>query len=270
MKLIKKILICLVLGLCNSTLYATPVDSLKALKFAKAFFTQQGFIKNGNLTDLDFQLIQKVSYQNKNLAKNGQSSIDDYLYYIFNIGQGDGFIIIAGDDASYPVLGYSQKGSFDIKDEFVNIIGWLKNYETQIAFIKANNLTATSEINYAWNNFGAKKNSRITAVSPLIQTMWNQSSLYNNSCPIDNNGIRSITGCVATAMAQIMKYWNYPAQGKGVGSYWLGKTDNFCYSGNGTHTTNVVITGVYDWANMPNSLTSNSTSSEINAIAKLK
>jgi hypothetical protein len=99
--------------------------------------------------------------------------------------------------------------------------------------------------------------------------MWNQSPLYNNLCPIDNNGMRSITGCVATAMAQIMKYWNYPVQGTGVGSYWLGKTDNLCYFGNGTHITNIAITGTYNWVNMPNSLTTNSASSEISAIAKL-
>ena len=88
-------------------------------------------------------------------------------------------------------------------------------------------------------------------VSPLIQTTWNQSPYYNDLCPYDNNyNEYTVTGCVATAMAQVLKFWNYPATGSGFHSY---NDPNY-----GTQSADFGST-TYDWTNMPMELTSSNT-----------
>ena len=98
---------------------------------------------------------------------------------------------------------------------------------------------------------------------PLLSTAWDQPDPYNRQCPLYFTGCRTLVGCVATAAAQIMKYWNYPATGTGStsyswwnGSYYQTLSRNFAAS-------------TYDWANMPNSISSSSSSTQINAVAKL-
>jgi hypothetical protein len=114
-----------------------------------------------------------------------------------------------------------------------------------------------------WVNLldGRKNVSVSTAVSPLVQTKWDQSPYYNNLCPYDNSkGERTVTGCVATAMAQVMNYWEYPKKGTGFHSY--------NHSKYGTLNANFGST-TYDWANMPNELTSSSSTVQKNAVATL-
>ena len=142
-------------------------------------------------------------------------------FYILNTS--DGFVIVSADDIATPILGYSENGAFSPENIPVNVLEWLQGYEDEIQYGIENGISASAEIAADWeklSNGMAISPKRSRSVSALVQTRWNQSAPYNNLCPYDSDeGERTVTGCVATAMAQIMKYWNYPTQGHGSVSY---------------------------------------------------
>jgi hypothetical protein len=164
------------------------------------------------------------------------SSEGETLYYIFNYDQG--FVIVSADDRIIPVLGYSTEGPWVVPTDTItgnNVLGWMKQYEQQIK----------SEVRKAIGE-GRRASSEVrspqTAVGPLLTTTWNQTWPYNALCPSG-----ALAGCVAVALAQIMKYHNYPSQGLGSYGYlWGGYPLTFANFGGTT----------YNWANMPNSTSS--------------
>lgn len=148
-------------------------------------------------------------------------------YYVFNNDAG-GFVIIAGDDAVTPVLGYTSTGSFDAENLPDGLKDLLKSYERQIAALGDN---------YVANQTATR--TAFTGEKLLNTAKWNQGNPFNKYTP--NN---YVTGCVATAGAIVMKHHGYPAKGTGSHSYtWNGKdlTANFEHD--------------YDWANMPTKYT---------------
>ena len=188
-----------------------------------------------------------VSQKNAVKAKlsHTESANAKEIYYVFNCDN-EGFVIIAADDASLPVLGYSLTTQYQKTGHPVQFDYLLKNYKNQIMYIQKKNLKATSEIEDQWNalknNSFQLMNSSKTAVSPLLTTTWAQSPYFNALCP---GG--SVAGCAATAMAQILKYWNYPATGIGSHTYY--------HSTYGYLTANFGST-TYNYSNMPNAVTS--------------
>ena len=144
-------------------------------------------------------------------------------YYVFNNDAG-GFVIIAGDDAVTPVLGYTSTGSFDAENLPDGLKDLLKSYERQIAALGDN---------YVANQTATR--TAFTGEKLLNTAEWNQMAPFNKYTP--NN---YVTGCVATAGAIVMKHHGYPAKGTGSHSYtWNGKT----WTANFEHD--------YDWASMP-------------------
>lgn len=118
--------------------------------------------------------------------------------YVFNVGDDKGYIVAGADDRIPAVLGYSLKGQYDPTDIPLNMQAWLQSYSDQMAYL---------------NNHPEAAAPRRTvsgkAISPLLTCHWDQIAPYNNSCPVDGDE-RSLTGCVATAMAQVMYFWQYP------------------------------------------------------------
>lgn len=175
------------------------------------------------------------------------------LYYVFNIGNDQGFVIISADDAVYPVLAYSFKGSFDPSYQPSNISSWLKRYEDQIVYAIENNLTATEKAKKAWKDYSdvtsVKGRGSLTQVLPLVTAEWNQGGYYNDSCPADANGSdgHTLVGCVAVAMGQIMRYYSSPVQGAGSHSYY--------HPDYGTLSANFGAT-TYNWSSMPDDVNS--------------
>lgn len=162
------------------------------------------------------------------------------LYYVFS-SDSTNFIIIPGDDKISPVLGYSIESGFDVSDMPPALLKWLENYKKEIIWLSTNSAPADYSVVSEWDNLknglpGNRRNT--TAVAPLLSTKWNQAPYYNAACP---GG--SVTGCVATAMTQIMKFWNYPANGSGFHSY--------NHSDYGTLSANFAAT-TYNWSQMPN------------------
>ena len=216
------LIVALVLMVAMPT-FAERVTSETARRVATTFLNNNG-AKSNQLTDLS----KEAGYKN---------------LYIFN--GNPGFVVMAADDCVQPILGYSLTNFFDAKDMPENLRWWLQGYNDEIQSAIDNNMRATSETTTMWKDLteGNSKAGKATmTVAPLIQTKWNQNKYYNNLCPAVSDGPNghAYTGCVATAMAQIMKYWNYPSTGVGSHSYtWNGQTLNADFGA----TT-------YDWNNM--------------------
>jgi hypothetical protein len=185
----------------------------------------------------------------------------DAYYYIFNLENGGGFVVVAGDDRAYPVLGYSFKGNFDYSNAPPVFILWLQNYRDQVAHVikTGNSLPPDPAWEALENGTLLKDISLRTAVGPLGTAEWAQGNPYNLQCPL-LDGIRTITGCTATAMATVMKYHaDNGFQAVGTGSH--------SYKWNGT--TLKVDFGTYDWNSMPKTTGAYVSNSQKDAIARL-
>ena len=198
-------LLVLLLALGYSPLQAKRITQWQAQQQAYSFWGKQ--------------MPQKAKAKSRAATTASRSD----AYYVFNNDAG-GFVIIAGDDAVTPVLGYTSTGSFDAENLPDGLKDLLKSYERQIAALGDSyqaNQTATR--------------AAFTGEKLLNTAKWNQMAPFNKYTP--NN---YVTGCVATAGAIVMKHHGYPAKGTGSHSYtWNGKT----LSANFDHD--------YDWANMP-------------------
>ena len=135
--------------------------------------------------------------------------------YLFDNGRDAGYMIVSADDATAPLLGYADQGTIDPDNMPPALRYWLNHYQKQIEYSRNSEFAAETR--------GEDTRAGITLpnwtnVGPLVQTVWNQDAPFNNLCPLDGNA-RSYTGCVATSMSQVMKYFNYPNQGQGRISY---------------------------------------------------
>ena len=244
----RKVLSLFSLLVFSVVLMAGPVNPQKARNVALNFMVQQSpsFTKS-SVCDLVY-------------AKLGQQS-GDTLFYIFTVGTG--FVIVSADDAVIPILGYSLNGNFSVDEMPVNCQAWLQDYADAIRHVRTASLTATGEISQQWANLESDdvtpQPKSVTSVTPLLTTTWNQHPYYNNLCPGSGSN-QTIAGCVAVAMAQIIRYHQYPTHGLGTHTY----TDlNY-----GSQTANFAGT-TYQYSMMPNALTASSSSAQVNAVATL-
>ena len=183
--------------------------------------------------------------------------------YIF--GDEHCFVIIAADNSVHPVLGYSTEGGFGTETIPENTYEWLKAYDEEIDFVKENRWEPSDEIILEWNNLlsgiGLTPKSR-NSVDPLLRTKWNQNAPFNDLCPANPAGPNGhcYAGCVATAMAQVMNYWEHPVKGDGTHSY--------THPYYGSQYANFGST-TYDWDNMKNYYSRGYNDAEALAVATL-
>ena len=198
-------LLVLLLALGYSPLQAKRITQWQAQQQAYSFWGKQ--------------MPQKAKAKSRTATTASPSD----AYYVFNNDAG-GFVIIAGDDAVTPVLGYTSTGSFDAENLPDGLKDLLKSYERQIAALGDN---------YVANQTATR--AAFTGEKLLKTAEWNQMAPFNKYTPKNY-----VTGCVATAGAIVMKHHGYPAKGIGSHSYtWNGQT----LTANFEHT--------YDWASMP-------------------
>ena len=196
-----------------------------------------------------------------NLKSESQLQLLDCGYetmYLFAIQDG-GFVVVSADNRVQPILAYSRVSDINPQRLPKNLKGWLDSYDKQIRI----SIAAEGPVAEGWGEESARKSAEgfDSVVGPLLTTSWGQSSPYNILCPYDYEAEDlSLTGCVATAMAQVMKYWNWPDMGVGQYSY-----TTYYY---GLLSANFGETA-YDWANMPATLQLTSSEAEINAVATL-
>lgn len=239
-----KIIITLLLFSTIITSFAKQIDSTTAKQVGMRFLTTK---TNSIITEDKKNLKLEYLAKYKGTANSGVN-----YFYIFNLNS-SGFVIVSADDIVIPILGYSTTNKFDATNIPDNAAKWLEGYVNQIRYAIENNSDATDEITSEWqellnNNAISNIKPRAGSVSPMIKTTWSQSPYYNELCPFDKiENKYAVTGCVATAMAQIMKYWNYPQTGSGFHSY-----NNSNY---GTLSAPFSST-TYQWSSMPNKVTS--------------
>lgn len=141
-------------------------------------------------------------------------------YYVFNHGE-QGFVIVSADDRCTPILGYSMNGSWDESRLPVNMQAWLDESAEIIVKGILKNEPQNAESREMWQK-ELDANFTIPATPKsndyLVQSTWEQGYGYNKYCPV-MNGSNVVVGCVATAMAQIIRYWEYPTRGFGKKGY---------------------------------------------------
>lgn len=186
-------------------------------------------------------------------------------YYVFPNGEGKGFTVVSGDDRLPEVVGYSDKGTYDEENLPSNYVGFMKAYEEMVGQLDNGDSRASASIAEA----KALRSSgyQQPAVAPLLGNIqWNQMIPYNNMCPMYNSTNRSVTGCVATAMAQVMMYYQYPKTLRTDIPAYVSRTNLLSIPQINQGET-------YDWANMLPQYASyeplNYTDAQAAAVAKL-
>lgn len=247
----------------------------------KRFITLMMFLLAANFAaeanPVDMNLAREVGAKFVNGSTTMRTTVNDLrhvitystdnqieAFYVFNVS--NGFIIVAADDCSTPILAYSEEGQFDVNNIPAQMEGYLQVYRREIQYGIEHGLSADESIAKQWNMLrttGSLYGTRTTtAVEPLLSETWNQNCYYNALCPEDADGPcgHVYAGCVATAMGQIMHFWQYPVVGSGSHSYYP--------DGYPQQTANFGAT-TYAWNDMPDDLNSSSTSTQINAVATL-
>jgi len=216
--LMRKTLLFLISFLVSFPLWAVQRTSEEALEIARAFFTQQ--VQTRSTSEVELVAVANDFLQSTTTRGTSEGN----AFYVFNRGT-DAYVIVSGDDRMKSVLAYSDKGAFNTTHLPDNLLMWMElcnavYQEAQMGVEPKVEPKLMTRATYA------------EEVKPLLITdqgeiMWDQSEPYNNMCPYVK-GYRAVTGCVATAMAQIMRYWGAPAKGIGTHSYKLnGQTISF-------------------------------------------
>lgn len=186
------------------------------------------------------------------LVYTANTSLGDAAVYVFDSPRaGDGFMILSADDCAAPMLGYADNGSLDPANMPPQLKWWLEEYARQIEFMSKKGFSSAAR---------APRTDR-PAIAPQIKTDWDQGAPYNQSCPTYGPEA-TYTGCVATSMAQVMNYWQYPERGQGKVSYEC--------TGVQKRLSIDFSLRAFDWANMlPTYIDNNWTEAQAAAVAYL-
>lgn len=233
-------------------------------------FQQAKAIAEKQAALLGVTIDQKAMTKARKQGSKGEITLSQESYYVFPNANSKGFTIVSGDDRLPEIVGYSSQGSYDennLPEGFVSFMEAYQNLYNKVNLGDAEALKNLAEIK-AWRN---KKNASATstsAVAPLLGNIeWDQTSPYNNMCPRYDSVHVAATGCVATAMAQVMAYYKYPKQLKadipGYVNRWNGITMEI--------PTITREEGIYDWDNMlpKYNKEANATQQQKDAVAKL-
>jgi hypothetical protein len=240
----RNLLVILALLLGITTLQAKPVDVAKAQRLGLNFVQHKALFAKKAVQDLQLAYTQ--------YADNGMATL-----YVFNFD--GGYVIVAADDSFSPILGYSDQGNFVYESAPDGLRFMLNEISNGIVTVVEQGRPVSSDIVSRWKNLEAygylQANKGLPVVEPLVQQRWDQGSPFNMYVP---NGCPS--GCVATAMAQLMKYWEWPVTGTGEHRYYAPLYGEQ-YANFGATT--------YDWANMIDYYGNGSSQEEREAVATL-
>lgn len=251
------LMLCMSLGLLAQ---AAPVTLEQAQQEAASFVLKKQKAP---------RTLMMVSQANDKMkaATNGNAA-----YYVFNIGDKQGFVIVSGDDRTNPILGYSDEGYFDEAKAPANMKAWLNEYAQQIALLdKVSNIK---------NAIAAPKAESVVdtrnSIAPMVTSKWNQADPYWNKCPefmdIDENGDTigelAYAGCVAVSMSQIMNFHKWPEHTtKTIPSY------TFPYSTGDYNWVTIEMEELpvttFDWAHMKDSYNGSEDTVYTDAVATL-
>ncbi len=188
--------------------------------------------------------VRKSVADKRMVLKTAPSTQEENQFYVYENANGEGWVMVAANDIAHPILAYSDEGQFRFDNQPSNVKCWLGKYNKQIKQAEENGVLATEEVTQEWKQLrkgtGIRKGTPVVAA--LIKTKWDQDDPYWNLCPMTGSSHDCYTGCVATAMAQVMYYWKWPVTGTGSYSYST-ETLGLSASADFANTT-------YDWDNM--------------------
>ena len=227
----------LTLAFAMATAFAAPVSVNQAKSLGLKYVQQTLGVKSAELS---------LAY-----IETCDSGVD--ALYVFNYD--NGYVIVAADDRAHPILGYCCDAQFDADNAPEGLRYYLGHYARQIQYAIEENLSVEPEVAEQWyllDKEGIIMRTRSNrAVAPLLTTTWDQGWPYNYYAPACSNywtNNHCYAGCVATAMSQVMKYWNWPETGVGEHSY---STSSY----GGTLSANFGA-ATYEWSIMPNNVSS--------------
>ena len=228
--------------------FAGPRDFLQALKIAQ----QKAATLGASISEQNIQ-------QAKARSRGGVTPQQTTPYYIFNFNDSTGYAIVGGDDRMPAIVGYSDKGTLNPDNLPVNLKSFLAAYKATIESVEKGDTAAVKNVKAAMK----RKAGSYTPIAPLLGGIeWSQNAPFNNLCPKYDGKHNAVTGCVATAMAQIMRYWKYPSSLlEGIPAYV-------------SHRYNIPIDSIpngigYDWDNMPEKYNGDFTNNQAFAVATL-
>lgn len=244
----KSIILALLLSIAMG-IHAAPVSLQKALEAARTFMS----VRNAKA---QFTAAEARSITSR--APQAQPS-----FYIFNADDNEGFVVVSADDRTPLILGYSTSGTLNIDNAPDNVRAWLEGYNEQISQLDEPGINAPAPQRV--------KTSTRNAITPLVAAQWDQASPYWDQCPTfmtDDGAEQAYTGCVATAMAQIMNVYKWPeTTPQEIPSY------TFTYSmgdyNYGTQEMPALPVTSFDWAHILNTYTGSEDSVYTSAVAKL-
>ena len=213
------------------------------------------------------EALQLMNKQTANLARGQQIAAEPQLvfskarrnadegayYYVFSSGKNLGFTIVSGDDRLPAIIGYTESGDYDADNLPANFVSFMQAYQDYVD----NATDAEIEKVKRWRTMNATHGN----VAPFLQSKWGQEAPYNNQCPL-YNGVNTLTGCVATAMAQVLYYYKLPIPLLETIPAYVTETHRFSMPA-------IAAGEFYDWDNMLDKYTGNETVAQKNAVAKL-
>jgi len=252
MKKLTLLLAC-ILSVCG--LFAQHVTEEQAMQKAQAFMQGKAMSNIGGP--------KHAPVKPRAMKRVAQATENDALY-LFNVEDNGGFVIVSGDDRTEEILGYSTEGNIDPQTMPENMREWLKGYEEQIKAIPANATAMPAKV------------PTHPAIEPLVTAKWNQGAPYNLQCPEETpesstESQHCVTGCVATAMAQIMYYWKWPQDyttaipAYEYGGTWNEEIQNF----NNRKSLPELPPTQFDWTNMKDEYDYDETGVAADAVAQL-
>lgn len=233
-------------------------------------FQQAKAIAEKQAALLGVTIDQKAMTKARKQGSKEEITLSQESYYVFPNANSKGFTIVSGDDRLPEIVGYSSQGSYDennLPEGFISFMKAYQNLYNKVNLGDAEALKNLAEIK-AWRNKKNASAASTSAVAPLLGNIeWDQTSPYNNMCPRYDSVHVAATGCVATAMAQVMAYYKYPKQLKA-------DIPGYVNRWNGIPMEIPTITreeGVYDWDNMlpKYNKEANATQQQKDAVAKL-
>ena len=257
----KRLFLLSILILSTFTVWAERIDVATARRVAEAVATQNSEGLRSSSDELTL-VYAAAPGKEQSLLRSGK--VDGAAdYFVFNVSEDKGFVIVAGDDCAFPVIGYSDKGNFHPDNLSDNLRSMLFFYQEQLSFASRQGIEPSKKVEDGWKRYLSGQSADVSRRVVLMETaQWGQDEPFNRFTP-HVNGQRTQSGCVATAMAIVMNYHKYPS--KAVNPPVL---NHFMVEGK--EKTQRIVYGAYDWDNMLLDYSSGSyNEAQGNAVAEL-
>lgn len=248
----KKILLTIALVIVSLSTFAKKISQNEAYDIAQKFYASKTTMTRASGYSLKFCWDSNSLFSNTRVANNTVPT-----FYVFRDEANTGFVIVSGDDTTIPILGYSFDEKISDADNLpAPFLWWLTNISDEISRSRSMSAGQDSNVSQSWVN---PRSGNI--VIELETAKWNQSSPYNDQCPMDG-AKRSKTGCTATAVAIVMRYYKWPASGKGI-------TDGYVTGKKGIYVEPRDLNHAYNWDEMPLTFNSGYSDTQAKEVATL-